>query len=103
MVFIRARARRAVVVAVLVTIVGAAAAGPRVVAASCWHPPVTAPVSDPFRPPACRWCPGNRGLEYDTTPGQSATAVASGRLSFAGSVAATTFVVIALGDGRRVT
>lgn len=103
MVFIRARARHTAVVAVLITIVGAVAAGPGVVVAACWHPPVTAPVTDPFRPPSCRWCPGNRGLEYDTNPGQAVTAVESGRVSFAGSVAGTVYVVIDHRDGRRVT
>ena len=37
--------------------------------APCWRPPVAAPVVDPFRQPACRWCPGNRGIEYATSPG----------------------------------
>ena len=103
MLFVRTRAGRAVVVAVVITIVGAAASRPGGVAASCWPPPVTAPVRDPFRPPSCRWCPGNRGLEYDTTPGQAVTAVASGRVSFAGSVAGTVYVVVELRDGRRVS
>ena len=102
MVFIRPRAVRTVVTA-LVTVVGAVAAGPHAVVAACWHPPVTAPVSDPFRPPSCRWCPGNRGLEYDTVPGQRVTAVESGRVSFAGSVAGTVYVVVDHRDGRRVT
>ncbi len=32
------------------------------------QPPVDAPVSDPFRPPATPYGPGNRGIEYDTGP-----------------------------------
>ena len=40
-----------------------------VFAATCWEPPVTAPMVDPYRPPACPWCPGNRGLTFGTSPG----------------------------------
>ncbi len=34
-------------------------------AAPCWNPPVAGRVVDPFRMPACTWCPGNRGIEYE--------------------------------------
>lgn len=71
--------------------------------AACWSPPVVAAVSDPFREPACRWCPGNRGIEYDTRPGQAVVAVETGRVTFAGTVATTTYVVIEHRDGRRAT
>ena len=73
------------------------------VAASCWVPPVDAPVVDPFRLPACVWCPGNRGLEYGAAPGQAVRAVEAGVVSFAGSVAGTSYVVVQVADGRRVT
>ena len=72
-------------------------------AAPCWPPPVVAPVTDPFREPACAWCPGNRGIEYGTSPGASVRAVATGRVTFAGSVTGTVYVVVRHGDGRRVT
>ncbi len=72
-------------------------------AAPCWRPPVSAPISDPFRLPNCRWCPGNRGVEYATSAGATVTAVATGRVSFVGSVAGTGYVVVRHGDGRRVT
>lgn len=72
-------------------------------AAPCWQPPVVAPVIDPFRPPACRWCPGNRGIEYSTRPGTSVRAVAAGTVSFAGSVAGTRYVVVVHADGWRAT
>jgi hypothetical protein len=55
-----------------------------VVAAPCWPPPVVAPVTDPFREPECRWCPGNRGIEYGTAAG-------------------TTYVVVRHADGLRLT
>lgn len=92
---------RGAVLAVLA--LGIAVTPSTVAQADCWAPPVVAPVTDPFRPPACRWCPGNRGIEYDTRPGQLVRAVATGRVSFAGSVAGTTYVVIEHRDGRRVT
>lgn len=69
----------------------------------CWHPPVAAPVSDPFRGPACRWCPGNRGIEYATDAGALVRAVAAGTVTFAGRVAGTLFVVVRHADGRRAT
>lgn len=69
----------------------------------CWRPPVTAPVVDPFRKPTCRWCPGNRGIEYRTRDGDPVTAVATGRVSYTGTIAGVSYVVVRHGDGRRVT
>jgi murein DD-endopeptidase MepM/ murein hydrolase activator NlpD len=71
---------------------GAGAAPPPVV---CLQPPVTARVIDPFRAPTCRWCPGNRGIEYGTKPGAVVRASAVGRVSFAGLVAGARWVTIA--------
>jgi murein DD-endopeptidase MepM/ murein hydrolase activator NlpD len=73
------------------------------IAFRCWDPPIVAPVSDPYREPACRWCPGNRGIEFDVTPGQSVRAVATGRVTFAGSVAGSRYLVVEHGDGQRAT
>jgi murein DD-endopeptidase MepM/ murein hydrolase activator NlpD len=69
----------------------------------CWRPPVLAPVTDPYREPPCRWCPGNRGLEYDTRTGTPVRAVAAGHVTFAGSVAGRRYVVIAHPGGVRTT
>jgi murein DD-endopeptidase MepM/ murein hydrolase activator NlpD len=74
-----------------------------VFAATCWEPPVTAPVVDPYRPPACPWCPGNRGITFGTSPGAVVRAVAAGWVTFAGSVAGTLYLVVELGNGWRVT
>lgn len=71
--------------------------------APCLVAPVTAPVADPFREPGCRWCAGNRGLEYDIGPGRLVTAGAGGRVSFAGSVAGTLYVVVEHPSGLRTT
>lgn len=65
--------------------------------------PVEAPVTDPFRPPACEWCPGNRGIEYGPTLGHEVVAAAEGTISFAGPVAGTLYVVVHHPDGTRTT
>jgi murein DD-endopeptidase MepM/ murein hydrolase activator NlpD len=74
-----------------------------VIATSCWLPPVDAPVADPFRSPACTWCPGNRGIEYATAAGTPVRAVAGGAVTYAGTIAGTSYLVVRLADGRRVT
>jgi murein DD-endopeptidase MepM/ murein hydrolase activator NlpD len=70
---------------------------------SCLLPPVSAPVADPFREPACRWCPGNRGLTYDVPAGTPVRAAAAGVVTFSGSVAGTYYLVVAHADGLRAT
>ena len=72
-------------------------------AAPCWLPPITAPVADPYREPACPWCAGNRGLEYRTGSNALVRAAASGRVEFAGDVAAVGYVVVRLANGWRHT
>jgi len=72
-------------------------------ASACWRPPVTAPVSDPFREPLCRWCPGNRGIEYATHIGDAVTSVTAGEVTFSGSVAGVDYVVVRHPDGKRAT
>ena len=72
-------------------------------AGQCWQPPVDAAVADPFREPLCTWCPGNRGIEYATHAGDVVTAVASGRVTFSGTVAGRVYVVVQHADGKRAT
>jgi len=60
----------------------------------CLLPPVSAPVVDPFREPACEWCPGNRGLTYRVAARTAVRAAAAGRVSFSGVVAGTRYVVV---------
>src|SRR5262245_53286499 len=74
-----------------------------VAASTCWRPPVSAPVADPFREPACRWCPGNRGIEFASGAGQVVVAVAAGHVTFSGTVAGRNYVVVQHADGRRAT
>lgn len=83
--------------------VAATAAPGAVGAAPCWPPPVDAAVSDPYRPPACPWCPGNRGIEYATSPGDPVRAAAAGTVTFAGPVAGVRYVVVEIAGGWRLT
>lgn len=69
----------------------------------CWTVPVAASVADPFREPPCRWCPGNRGIEYDVVAGRPVSAAVAGTVAFAGTVAGERYVTVDLADGRRVT
>ena len=64
-----------------------------------FRPPVSAPVSDPFRLPEGPYGPGNRGIEYDTEPGEAVTAAAGGEVVFAGSVARSLHVTVDHGGG----
>ena len=63
--------------------------------------PVDAPVIDPFRAPASPYGPGNRGLDYDTAPGDEVRAAAPGTVVFAGQVGGELHVTVAHDDGRR--
>jgi len=92
--------RRALTVVVVISAIAPAQVAR---ARPCWEPPVDAAITDPFREPSCPWCPGNRGIEYGTRSGERVRAVATGRVSFAGNVAGTVYVVVRHGDGRRVT
>lgn len=69
----------------------------------CWPPPVSGFVVDPFREPPCRWCAGNRGIEYRVGANVAVRAAATGTVVFAGSVAGVRYVVVELADGWRLT
>jgi murein DD-endopeptidase MepM/ murein hydrolase activator NlpD len=73
------------------------------VAAPCWRPPVTGIVTDPFRAPACPFCAGNRGLEYTVGANAQVRAVAAGFVTWAGSIAGTSYVVVRHANGWRTT
>lgn len=94
--------RRSIVTLVLALSIAVGRAAP-VAAAPCWEPPASAPVVDPFREPACPWCPGNRGIAYGTPAGVAIHAVAAGRVTFSGDVAGTVYVVVALANGWQLT
>lgn len=66
-------------------------------------PPVDAPVTDRFRPPSTPYGAGNRGVDYDTTPGTPVRASAGGEVAFAGQVGGALHVVVLHPDGVRTT
>jgi len=72
-------------------------------AAPCWRPPVDGVVADPYREPPCPYCAGNRGLEYRVGSQVPVRAVSSGTVSWAGSIAGTTYVVVRHRNGWRTT
>jgi Peptidase family M23/Putative serine esterase (DUF676) len=72
-------------------------------AAPTYSPPVSAPIADPFRPPGGPYGAGNRGLEYDTEPGDPVRASADGTVIFAGPVAGTLHVTVRHADGVRTS
>jgi len=83
--------------------VGAAPVTPQQADDGWYVPPVDAPIADPFRPPAAPYGPGNRGLEYDTAPGDPVVASAAGTVVFAGAVAGALHVTVLHGDGLRTS
>ena len=91
--------RSAVQAALLVALL----ASPVTAGVPCWHPPVVAPVTDPFRAPRCSWCPGNRGIEYATRSGAVVRAAATGVVTFSGVVARVRYVVVEVSGDWRIT
>ena len=76
----------------------------RVNAISCLvQAPISAPIVEVFREPACQWCPGKRGVVYSTSPGAIAHSGAAGVVSFAGQVGGVRYVVIRTQGGVLVT
>jgi murein DD-endopeptidase MepM/ murein hydrolase activator NlpD len=69
---------------------------------TCWAVPVDRPISDPFRPPECRWCSGNRGIEFAAEPGDEIRSVASGTVWFHGMVGGTGYLTL-LVEGNVVS
>lgn len=66
-------------------------------------PPVLGPVIKGFAPPAEKWLPGSRGVEFAASVGEPVTTVTAGVVVFAGQVAGAGVVSILLADGRRTT
>lgn len=67
----------------------------------CLVPPVDAPIIERFRPPACEYCAGHRGIDFGADGGARVLAAAAGTVTFAGRVAGASWVVVAhAGDLR---
>ena len=73
------------------------------VASLCLIPPVSGPVERPFVAPACRFCPGNRAVDFSSRPGEVVVAPVSGTVRFAGQVAGVGYVTVEVVDGKLVT
>lgn len=76
------------------------------VASLCLIPPVPGPVEQPFVAPVCRFCPGNRAVDYHADPGEPVVAPVSGKVRFVGSVAGVGYVTLEVAgdeDPRLVT
>ncbi|MEO6122477.1 MAG: peptidoglycan DD-metalloendopeptidase family protein [Ilumatobacteraceae bacterium] len=70
---------------------------------SCYLAPVDARVAVPFEAPACNYCPGHRGQEYDVARDTPVRAAAAGVATFVGIVVGVRYVVVAHDDGIRAT
>src|SRR5215218_7877584 len=96
-----------VLTGVLAVVLSLLAADPTAVARAGpvvgYQPPVDAPIVDHFRPPACLWCAGNRGIDYAVAPGTPVRASAGGSVTFAGVIGAERFVTVLHADGLRTT
>ncbi len=87
---------------VLLLLAMTAGLGPSAAAdTAIYRPPVDAPVVDGFRLPNGPFGAGNRGLEYDTVPGQAVRAIGDGLVVFAGPVAGVDYVTVLHPDGLR--
>src|SRR5947209_13119096 len=98
------RAGFAALVLLVALLAAVLTAGPAGAAARIgYRPPVSAPVSEPFRAPTGPYGPGHRGIEYATQPGTVVGAAASGTVVFAGVVAGIRYVTLRHADGLRTT
>jgi len=70
------------------------------VAAVCWPMPVTAPITVPYRTPACIWCAGHEAVGWSVPAGTPVHVVAPGRVVFAGRVAEVGYVSVDVGALR---
>ncbi len=66
-----------------------------------YRAPVPGPVVDRFRVEDGPFGPGNRGIDFATTPGESVAAIAAGRVTFAGPVGGALWVTVSHADGLR--
>lgn len=90
-------------VAVAVLLVAAPATPAGAETGGAYRPPVDRPIVDPFRPPPNPYGAGNRGVDYETEPGEPVTAAAGGEVVFAGTVGRSQHVVVLHPDGIRTS
>src|SRR5436190_10804548 len=68
-----------------------------------YQPPVSGRIVDAFRPPTTPYGPGNRGIDYLTTPGEPVRAAGPGTVTFAGQVGGPLVVVVLHADALRTS
>ena len=90
-------------VAVLVAVLAVAVSIPRAAAEGSYSPPVDGAIVDHFRPPSTPYGPGNRGVDFQTNPGDPVRAAADGEVVFAGRVGFSQHVVVLHPDGLRTS
>jgi len=61
---------------------------------TCWRAPVDRQIFDPFRPPECRRCSGNRGVKFAAEPGDEVRSVVTGTVWFHGTVGGTGYLTL---------
>jgi hypothetical protein len=88
---------------VVLVVVVLATAVPHAAAEGAYAPPVDGPIVDRFRPPADRYGPGNRGVDFRTAPGEYVRASGDGEVVFAGQVGGSRHVVVLHADGLRTS
>jgi pimeloyl-ACP methyl ester carboxylesterase len=93
--------RRAIVFVALVAV--PTIFGPAAFADAVLQPPVSAPITEPFRPPTSAYGRGQRGVEYRPPPGTDVRAAAAGTVRFAGPVAKELWVTIEHPDSLRTS
>lgn len=86
-----------------VLVVGLPLASSPASAEGAYSPPVDGPVVDPFRPPSSPYGPGNRGIDYATSPGDVVRAAGDGSVVFAGRIGLSSHVVVLHPDGLRTS
>jgi murein DD-endopeptidase MepM/ murein hydrolase activator NlpD len=94
---------RPFLIAAIVIVVASALQPSVALAAPCWQPPVVGRIVDPFRAPTCPYCSGNRGLEYRVGDDVAVRSVAAGTVTYSGTIAGTTYVIVDLANGWKVT
>ncbi|MFZ4584886.1 MAG: murein hydrolase activator EnvC family protein [Acidimicrobiia bacterium] len=68
-----------------------------------WVRPVGGPVVEPFRPPSTPYGPGHRGVTFAVEPGTPVHAAGAGVVTFVGTIADVTWVVVGHAGGLRTT
>jgi hypothetical protein len=88
---------------VVLAMLAVVALAPAAEASGGYSRPVDGPIVDRFRPPATPYGPGNRGIDFATSPGEEARAAADGEVVFAGRVGRALHVVVLHPDGIRTS